>query len=597
MRSDGRKAWVSGLARLLLVFSPAALCAVYVATNAVNVPVADDWGRAALLAAHERGELTLAKLWEPTPAGDRPLLPRALVALVFPWSGGNLLVEIALTFLALLATAVALHFVVGKTYPPGPSRSVAMLAINLALFSPVAYEALLWASRLGAAVPVMGFGLALAGLCSGLSAANKTALCAACGLAASLCAATGLAVWPALMFAAWCGAGDLGGRARALFTIALATLAAVTLALYLPGSGLFTGASSDALFAALGSPVARFFTADVSVAAATAGRALVVVFAAGLALLGRRWAAAGTRARLGTWLAAGWFAVLAAAIIAFRAGATGAGEAVLPRHITTSALLPISLVGAAGCVLSRWAGRARPSRVPEAARLAVAAAAGGAALAVFWPGWVHGSRKMEQWKSARLQARAALVYWEHHGIEHPERIDPDPIRLATSLPYLQSKGWIEPAPLAEFGFGDFVRDERRMAPSDFKHATIREASYGDGVLFARGHAALPGSLRAADGVLLTWRRDRLDPWKPVSFAEPRGQSVAERLFTDTNYGMGPNLSRPRQFSKWMVQMPWPHAPAGEFELGAWMLDAERMRAYPLDGAVRLGGDAGEGGGA
>jgi len=584
MFSPGIRAILCRLAVLLLAFSPALLCGYFVASNAVNVPVSDDWSRATLLKKGVDGELGFADLYA-AESGARPLVPRLLMLVSNGLTGGNLRAEIAIAHLSLWVTAACLFFLVAKTLPSGPWRVVTCLALAMAVFSPVQYENLLWAARLGTLLPVACLAICLAALRSTLPTPAKAALCALMAAAGMHSAPAGLLIWPAVLFVIGCG---LSGQERRWLFAGISLLAAALCAAYLPGSGFGIGSgSSHSFLSGLGSPLARSVSTDASATAPLVGRILLVLFAGELAILGWRWSDPHARAALLPWAALGGYAVASAALLAFGPSPAAAAEAIWPRNASAGLLLSASLVGTGAYLLNRWATRTDTATL--AARLALCAAFGGTAIAIWWPGWVHGARKMEQWKSARLQGRAALMYWAHREVEFPGRLDDRRGRLEGAIPFLQAQGWLDPAPLEQFGFGGFIRDEKRMAPSDYKHAMIRDATFDGGVLRTRGYAALPASLRAADAVLLTWRTGKGEPWQALALTEVRGQSVSEMIFGDTHYGMGPNLARPKQFSKWGVEHSWPDAPEVEFELRAWMLDAEKMRAYPLGGGRSLGG--------
>ena len=84
--------------------------------------------------------------------------------------------------------------------------------------------------------------------------------------------------------------------------------------------------------------------------------------------------------------------------------------------------------------------------------------------------------------------------------------------------------------------------------------------------------------RNADGVLLTWRQNKSDPWKVFALAEMRSAPV-ESTFLDTYFGHSKGLKDRDNYALWQTYIAPEDFPAEATEVTGWALDAEKMVAY------------------
>ena len=600
-----------------MAFAPALLAGILVAQNAVNIPVWDGWERGSILQKQEAGTLTFGDLYAPH-IEHRMLAPRLVMLALNELSGGDLRAEIAFIFFSVVVTAVCFYFLISKTLPPGRWRYLTALAVNMALFSPMQYQNFLWPIQVAIMLPLTCLALCLAVLRSGLGQWWKFGLCAFFATVGMHSFSHGIMIWPMVFLLVLGGAHYVSGTGRTFFLCGVSVLGMLLLKIYITqeyrvathhsygadiGEAVPAVANFEKTFsrpdrirkyflASVGNPLARFFSTDSRRSAIEAGRGLLILYIAGLVYLVAVWRNTRIRDALLPWAVAGLFSIGVALLLAIGRSSINLDKAILPRYSSLTLFLPIALIAGGAFVLHRWVGAWREDsqrRVPEGTRVAAAAAVAGIAIAIWWPGWVHGARKMEQWKSARLQARATLLYMKHFEPEKIARIDKGLALAKKYAPFFDAQGWMRPALFPNADFGSFTRVEKALSRSAQRDAVIREASFADGKLSVSGHAKLPGESRTADAVLLTWRAGEGDEWQVLALAEMRGQSMAEMHFLDNHNGAGANLTRPDQYARWGKTVDWDDAPEGGFELLAWALDADRMVAYPLGGGLRLGG--------
>ncbi len=612
MPTPQRRALLAKTAGLALAFAPALLAGYHVAKNAVDIPVWDGWQRGEILQKQVAGDLSFGDLYAPH-IEHRMVFPRLVMLASNALTGGDVRAEMAFIFLSVVVTSLCFYYLLGKTLPPGRWRYLTALAINMALFSPLQYQNFLWAIQVAFMLPLACLAACLAVARSGLPAAVKYALCALAATVGMHSFSHGILIWPMVFLLVLLGGCGLSRGARTYFLCAFAVLGTLLLHAYVTvefrvaskhsynveiGSPVpavefleETMSRPDKMrkffLASIGNPLARFFSTDSRESARSVARGLLLLFATALAVLAARWRDRELREALLPWAVAGLFAIGVAALLALGRSSINVDKAILPRYASLTLFLPVSLIAIGAHLLWRWvrAGEARgaAARVPAASRVAASGALAGLAVAVWWPGWVHGARKMEQWRSARLQARAALTYLHQFEPQRVARLDKTLDLVRGYGPFLSERGWLRPGLLAEQGFGPFVPDEDRH----LRDAKVRHVSYGDGQLHASGHAVLPDDGRVADAVLLTWRADEAGAWQAIGLAEPRGQAIPEMSFVDQIYNAGANLARPDQFARWSARVSWPDPPTGGFEFRAWALDASLMRAYPLAGGLRL----------
>ena len=359
------------VALLLLAFTPALAGALLVAENAVDVPVAEDWARATLL---EPG-LAVAEFTFVAP------LPRLAARANARWFGGDLTLAMGLGFGWVLMAALCVHGLLRRTFPddPGALYSTTFVS-NLLLFSPIQWESFLWAARAWSFFP-------FAALCAGLLVLGSR--------------------WPSL----WTGA--------VLSLLAAATAATVPLSTLVVASGERFGLAFH--LGLIGSPFARTTLVPVQQLAPVLGALVVAFIAVGALACGACWRDPKLRGRAVPWLVLGGFSLGACALTARVVGV--AEGALLSRHATPSLYLCVAAVPLLGLGLAGLRRRVPPSRAAFRSALEWAPPfATGILVVATGLGWLAGLWAMQEWKSARLQARTSLVFLERFEPVHRVRL-------------------------------------------------------------------------------------------------------------------------------------------------------------------------------
>jgi hypothetical protein len=586
----------AGLA--LAAFAPAVVCAWLVATHAVNVPVWDDWERGKLVAKWQDGDLDFGFLYSPH-IDHRILVPRLVALANAALFGGDLRLEMGLAFAVVLGTALACRALLRRTLGPqaGPLFGATLL-INLVLFTPLQWENLLWAAQPFFLLPMGAFVLALLVLGSGLALRARFGLCLAIAVVVSHTFSHGLVIWP-LVAAVAVLRRDFGPpRARVAFLAAwLAAAAAVLVPYFTVGGfrstsdpthafGLSTGERVPGValgevvaeplravrfvFAMLGSLTARVPYVTPARAALWAGAAIGALFLAPLALWLARWRDRVAWDRWLPWVLLGGVSLGMCALAGLgRTAMRGWAYALLPHYVSIALWVPLAAIALwALAVQARRAGRA-PGSTP-------AFAAGVVAAVLLW-GWGVGVAGMQEWRSARLQARTSLLFSPHFKPGLRWRLDGSTEVVRAMGAVLDRHGQLAPPLLPDRRLARFAIDE---TPLDGESAWLDRASGGHGRIALAGHAWLPDADRRADGVLLV-ARDAAGEREVIEVFELQGLPRVhiaghEHAF---NHVLLPGAE---QFGAFDAEVTVRAFPDGrETEVEAFAVDAERLRVRPL----------------
>jgi hypothetical protein len=502
------------------------------------------------------------------------------------------------TFALVGLTALAVHALLRRSFAKRPAAlwGLTFLA-NLLLLSPMHWETFLWAAQMGYVVPPLALVFSLWVLGTGWHPAARLATCALLCLAATWSHWYGAALWGVPFAYVILERGFASPRARALFLAAWAVVSLTVLVPHFAVEGFRDGsdrvgvcvdesapgpefttlshrAARAALFGAavLGRPLAHTAAAAPEVVApfigVTLGGAFLLLALYALAHFGEselwdRWL---------PWLALGGFAMSACLVTAVRHSALdGWRSALIPHHLGVSTYLVLAtsvlaalLVGDLARRRSVWAGWLAP--LPS---LALGALVGFHLLQ--WPLGVEG---MREWKSARLQARASILFLDHFEPRYWWRIHGIPEVGRRLLHRLDAAGFLRP-PLLErptldaFGHG---------APLPEDVAAVKRVAVLGRSLRAQGYAWLPDAGRRADGLLLA-AGDRVLAVAAGKGAPRLVVAEADHIF---NVVRIPGFE---ELSPWDAKLAAEAvpglAPGGSVILDLYALDAELMRAHPM----------------
>ncbi len=581
-----------GILGLGVAFAPALACALLVARHAVDVPVWDDWERAKLLA---RG-LDWAYLYSPH-IDHRILVPRLVALANAHLFGGDLRLEMGLSVVVVLVTALGVFVLLRRSLGdarPGSLYATAFLA-NALLFSPLQWENLLWAAQPFFLWPMAAVVLALVLLGSGLRPGLKLALALALAAITTHTFSHGLALWVLVPVAVLFQRGDASARTRAVFVAVWLVAGAAFLVPYFTVDGMrssseashafdmppgerapglsLAGITHDpvktARFAAtmLGSPFARMAGAAPRNVAAPLGVGVALLFAlgAGAWLLRGRDADAWNRGL--PWVLLGGYGLGLCALAALgRAPIMRWSYALLPHYVSIAiypmlAALPLALLFLAP-----------PSRAWPVGPFATGLLT--VAIAVGWIAGVHG---MDEWRSARLQARTALLYQSHFRPRLIRRLDGSREVVARFAPVLDRHGQLRPPLQREATLDGFAAEG---TPLPDYAARVHGAWLQGQNLRVEGHAWLPDAMRRADGVLFVVQQPD-GSGRVVALGELRGfpwfhVAVHDHIFDELSIP-GPSVRGAFAARISGTQLP----EADHFEVEVWAVDAERMRLHPF----------------
>ena len=582
----------------LLAFAPAVACGALVARYAVNVPVWDDFERGKLLPAWAEGTLDLAYLYSPH-IDHRIVVPRLVALANAGLTGNDLVLEMGLGFAVVLATALALHGLLRRGFGDRPLLYGLTFGVNLLLFTPLQWENFLWAAQPGFLMPFGCMAGALLVLGSGARVTAKYAACLGLALVASHTFSHGLALWPGV-FAAVLLQHGFGSRATRVRFLAAWTLAAVVVLVpYFSVGGLRNTSEPSHAFglatvarapelspsAALHNPIgeARFYATAVGspfarlplftphAAAPVAGTLVSALF--GLGVLG--WIA-GRRDRESwdrglPWAALGGYAVAACVLAAVgRAPVTKASYALIPHYISISLYVALGAL----VLVALWLDRRRPRFGPAPALLA------GFGAGMVGLGWLVGLHGMQEWESARLQARTSLLYLDRIDPSYFRRLDGSLDVARRMARALDRHGYLDP-PLQRDGDVSLFD----VADGAIDGARVEDARAKSERVYVHGFAWLEYAGRRADGVLVAVRDG--DGRRILAVAEVHGfplfeASEFDHVFNEVEL---PNATSMAPFVARLPLADLPEAPRVDLELLA--VDARRMQLHPLRERVRV----------
>jgi hypothetical protein len=601
--TEGERQWrdrAREAAAALLAFLPALACAGLAATHAVDVPVWDDWERAKLL-EHSAEGLDWAYLY--SPHIDHRIVVARLVALANArLFGGNLSIEMGLSFAIVLATAFACHALLRRTL--GTERPAALwgttFLANSLLFTPLQWENFLWAAQPFFLWPMGAVLVALLILLTRLGWRAKLCLSLALALVTTHTFSHGLPIW-ALVPATVVLKRDFGPRrVRRTFLLVWFAVAVVVLVPYFSVGGMRNTSEASHAFGTepgqqvrktsiqavlrdpleparfsvsmLGSPFARigvFAPADV---APFCGAAVTLLFAGLVLLWSRHFRDQEAWHRGLPWVLLGGYGLGLCLLTAVgRASRTGEGYALLPHYISI-AIYPALATLPLGVLALR-----------ETAWRSVAPFAAGFLGVAIGVGWLVGIEGMDEWKSARLQARTALHFHAFFAPRNLERIDGSRDVLQRFAPVFDREKQLHPPLARRPTLGAFAIEHE---PLDAEYAALTNAGTIGTEVRVVGYAWLPGARRRADGVAFAVEDGA--EWRVIALGELRGELASHEDPRDQVFD---DLRLPSPAERARFEARWIPGSGTSERLPAvvipFAIDAERMRAHPLRQRLRM----------
>ncbi len=615
---SGKRPRLRTLLLWLFVFSPAIINGVGIAINAENVPTWDDWERGPLLERYYDGTLDLRYL-NGAHINHRILFPRLLIIGMNEMTGGNIVAEIYLSYAFVVLGGVALFLIVRRTIGPSPWVWAVGFLVNLIYFSPLQYQNYLWAVQIAMMIPIACLPTAVLVMITRWAWWKKLIVTLGLAILATHSFAHGLLIWP-VVFCLGLLHPSLGGwRHRGKFVGIFGAVGALVIFLYFnwhfetnthhsygtpigdpprKGTPISEVIEDPKRFKryflfAVGSQFARLFDIDPEDAAKNVARTLLVLFGLGVGYM--LWKRKDTRQweALLPWAAFGGFAVSVALLMAVGRSDMSAQRALLTRYLSSTMFLGIALIGMGAYLLYRWQQQAKePSRERLRAKIAVGVWVGLCVLQAAQ--WQYGFHKMEVWRFARLQSRAALLYLNHFPPVKTGRLDYEMEFVMKWANYLNDKGLLDPPLFEKPDFGSFKREKMSDA-LEVRRAGFHGARMdGATILALDGWATLRDPDRIADGVLLTWRirpqgkSNRDADWKVFGMSEMSALHVPRAPFLDGAFAMTSNYSDKRRYARWKKGVAITSLPEGEvIEVKAWAMDADRMVLQPFREVVEI----------
>ena len=586
----GKRAIKQVLAAALVLAPPAAL-AMLIIKYSVNVPLWDEWepDLAGIFGKYSAGHLTFADLLAQHNEA-RLFFPRLLFLGLGELTHWNVRYEMATAFIAAGLIALMICRLEAPMFQGRPVvRLLVLLLSSLLIFSPAYYEAWLWGIAMVCFLPLacITAGLLVARL--PVSPAIRLVACATLSTVSTYSFANGFLAWivlfpalfhrdsPARVSAQGMGCGVLGGQLRRQRSLVFLPLPETRPASPLPRAlvGLLEQPLRTAqfFFSFLGSPLAGG-TSHPQAAATAIGLVLIALFVGAGCLIFRSRADRNLVGQARPWLVIGGYAVLSAGLTtSTRFTQFGVAESLSSRYGIAALGLAVSVIHLAPLLAFQSLGRsASPQRqwwtqfglaVPAAGLLllhALALPAGAWAMRSTWEYRVLGKSCL---------AFINVIPEQRH---LTELLCPNYDHLKRTANSLAELGLLIPPPFTEYPTNLFRCPLQAGEESLGRLETSRRISNTD-ILLA-GWAVLPSRKREADGVLLTWEREGGEPrlFGLVGDRMQRG---------DLEIPLG---KEPYYYAGWVKRFSLTNLPKESLVIKAWAYDAERQKAFLLDGA-------------
>lgn len=578
-----------------LVLAPPAVLAPLIVKYSVNVPLWDQWepNLAGMFEKQAAGTLTLADLLAQHNEA-RLFFPRLLMLLLGQLTHWNVRYEMAVTFLAACLAGWMIWRLQAPAFRARPGvRLSAMFLSSLLIFSPAYYEAWLWGLEFICFVPLVCItaGLLVARL--QISPALRLAACAALSTVSTYSFGNGFLAWivlfPALLRRGGSGRFRRNGWTAGFWAAGFAANEALYFCGYhkppqhRPFLDLWLGCleqplcTAEFFFSFLGGPLAGG-TGHPRAAAAIIGCLLFALFlGAGFWILRLR-ADRELVVQTGPWLAIGGYAVLSAALAtSTRATQFGAEQALSSRYGIFAMALAVSVIHLLPLLAFRWLERRGSSPRERGRVLGALALAGTALCALHALAFPAGAWAMRSTWSYRVLGKSCLAFVNVIPLQHQinELLAPDYDNFKRMVRSLERLGLLVPPPFAAHPTNLFQHPPQPAEDAPGRLETSRRIS--DTQLLLMGWAVSPSRQREADAVLLTWEKEGGEP-RLFGLMRDRVPRV------DLGILLGKD---PYFYSGWQMVCSLTNLPRESLVLRAWTYDAERQRAFLLDGAEAL----------
>ena len=275
------------------------------------------------------------------------------------------------------------------------------------------------------------------------------------------------------------------------------------------------------------------------------------------------------------WLVIGAYAVLSAGLTtSTRSAQFGVAEALSSRYGMYAMPLAVSVIHLAPLLAFQWLERQRASPQRQWWTQFVLALA---AASLFWLhalAFPAGAWAMRSTWEYRVLGKSCLAFINVIPEQRhlTELLCPNYGSLKQMANSLAELGLLVPPPFTEYPTNLF-----RCPPVAGEQSLGRLESsrrISDTNLLLVGWAVSPSRTREADGVLLTWEREG---------GEPRVFGMVGDRMQRGDLGM--LMSRePYYYAGWVKRFSLTNLPKESLVLRAWAYDAERQKAFPLDGA-------------
>jgi hypothetical protein len=288
------------------------------------------------------------------------------------------------------------------------------------------------------------------------------------------------------------------------------------------------------------------------------------------------------------WLMYGSYSVSAAILVAMgRLKETSSGDnALSARYVIHSVPLTVALIAMAW-MITRHLGAQRPQLPPRISRITTSAVCLYVMAQVFL--WGHGARCMEVWSSSRLRNATNTMFFKTHvPIEQdlaPNRV----IAVQADDLGLLNPPMLKNRRLDNFEIADwFLTENNAMLDTvDFDIGSDRKM-----YLEIRGYACLERRQRVADGVFLTYRDKTDGHWEifyvlqvralPLYLAETIGRDL-QHIFIPGRKLQQEALASFAAYADLADLMKDRDLPEGDSEVMAWAFDGRRRRVIPMRG--------------
>ena len=528
---------------------------------------------------------------------------------------GDYTKETLLTFLFLPLTAWMAHLLMVRTTGTEfRSWWPVMALMNLAIFTPVLYQIVLWPMLFEVTCLTFFLGALLVSLTSKLPAVVKFVLGAACALGALLSFGTGVLLFviplPVIVLA------DVfrSKRERWIYFAAWLVLSAVSIFLYFHDlknevdprfanklefgddamlQRNFTeifhrpGAALVFVLRMMGTHFARgtgFAMMDLGLITGAVSFGLFVI-AGGFWWKNRRDAKLNNA--LLPWLAYGSYAIGSALLVAMgRLKETVSGDNSLSARYVIHALpLTVALLALAW-IIGKTLCERNVVLAPRVKNVLTGAACAYVVAQIFF--WGYGARCMEVWSSSRLRNATNMMFFKTR-VPIEGTIAPNNV-LAKEANQLQL---LNPLMLGDARLDNFELAGSFIIPNHALLDTMDfDQSYdGNEYLEVRGYACLDRRRRVADGVFLT-RRDRSDGhWEIFRVIQVQAMPLylEETIGRDMQHIFQPAGRRLHQeaLSGFASYVPLEDVPEGENEVMAWAFDYRKQKVFPMLGFFKV----------